>query len=200
MLLRRMQDWFLFLQRGAVPFPERGSDVIRALRKLEQRLIRLFRGTDHFIRQNEFVHTRVVGGGRGLNFCLRKSWRFGIGIRIKYRRRHSGVARPKTETAHFLRVRFARDLIGQMRNSARMRRRGPSRKTRDREIKAPPEKMDRATLAAKARTEFFEHAIALRQHVPETIGVFWIIGPMLVVLLKRDRTLNFVRRRVDRDG
>ena len=80
-----------------------------------------------------------------------------------------------------------------------MRRRCASRKTRDREIKTPPEKMDRAALAAETRTEFLEYAIALRQHLPETIGVFWIVGPMLVVLLKRDRTLNFVRRRVDRD-
>src|SRR5439155_4814218 len=108
-----------------------------------------------------------VGGGRGLNLCLREPWRLGIGVRIKYRRRRHGVARPKAETAHFLRVRFARDRIGQMRNATGMRRRRTPGETSHRQIEASPEKMDRAALAAEMRTEFFEYAIALRQHAPK---------------------------------
>src|SRR5216684_9107932 len=99
MLLYRMQGWFLFLKRGPVPFPECRSGVVSALRKLQQCLVRRFRSANCVVRQNEFVHLGVVGSGRGLNFCLRKSLRLGIGIRIKYRRRDRSVARPKTETA-----------------------------------------------------------------------------------------------------
>src|SRR6266446_3514804 len=198
MLLCRMQDWFLFLKSGTVPFPERRGRVVGTLRELQQCLVGRFRSANRVVRQNEFVHGCVVGGGRGLNLCLRESWRLGIGVGIKYRRRRHGVARPKAETAHFLRVRFARDRIGQMWNPARMPRRQTSRKTGDREIKTAPEKMDRAALAAEMRTEFFEYAIALRQHAPKTVGVFRIIRSMLLVLFERNRGLNFVRRRVDR--
>src|SRR2546421_12974995 len=83
-------------------------------------------------------------------------------------------------------------------NSAGMLGRGTSRKTSDCEVEAPPKKMDGAALAAETRTEFFEDAIALQQHAPETIGVFRIVGTMLLILLKRDRGINFVRRSVDR--
>src|SRR5262249_22692830 len=87
--------------------------------------------------------------------------------------------------------------VRQMRDSAGMRRRRPSGKTRHRQIKAPPEKMDRTALATKTRAEFFEHAIALDENAPEPIGVFAVVRTMIFIFIKRDRILDLVGHFVD---
>src|SRR5207245_8173647 len=99
-------------------------------------------------RQSEFVQLRVIGRGIRPHFCLGKTCRFRICVRIKYRHRQRVAASPKAETAHLLRVRLARDRIRQMRNATRMWRRRPTGKTGDCEIEASPEKMNRAAFSA----------------------------------------------------
>src|SRR5205823_4512316 len=121
--------------------------------------IRRFRGPNGVVGQNEFLYLRIVSRSGRFHFRDRKSFRLRIGVRIKDRLRHCIRARPETETAHFLRIRFARDRVREMRNSTGMRRRLPAREAGDREIETSPKKVDGTTLAAKARAKFFEDAV-----------------------------------------
>src|SRR5437762_6563129 len=134
---------------------------------------------------------------RRLNFRICETIRRWIGIRIEERRGNLVVARPKTETAHFLRIGFARDRVGQMGDAAGMRRRRPAGKARYCEIEATPEKMDRAALAAETRTKFLENPISLQKHAPEPIGVFRIVSRMFLIAVERDRFQSFVRPHSD---
>ena len=92
------------------------------------------------------------------------------------RRRNSRVAwagrasRPETDTAHFLRIGFARDRVGQVRNPAGMRRRRTTREAGHGEIEAAPEEMHRTAFAAEAGTKFFQDAIGLGENAPEAVG------------------------------
>src|SRR6478736_10082650 len=99
------------------------------------------------------------------NFRFCESLRFRISVGVENRCRHGGVARPETKAAHLLGVSLARDRIGQMRHPARMRRRGPTGETSDREIKTAPEKMHGTALSAEPRAEFLKHAIAFHENV-----------------------------------
>ena len=80
-----------------------------------------------------------------------------------------------------------------------MRWRRPSRKACHSQIEAAPEEMHRTAFAAKARSEFLEHAIALYQNAPESIGIFLIVRAMLFIFIERDRILNLVRYLVNCD-
>ena len=111
MLPSRMQGRLLLLQRGTVPLPQLRRGVVGALRKVEKDFIRLFRSTDRVVGQYEFVQFALVESRIRLNFRIRESRRFRIGIGIEDWRRRSRVAWPKTETAYFLRVGLARDLV-----------------------------------------------------------------------------------------
>src|SRR4030095_15147000 len=135
MLRSRMQDWFLFFQCITVPFPQVRGSVVGALRKVEKDFIRLFSSAHRVVRQDELPQLRLVESGLWLNFRLCKSLRLRIRIGIEEWRRRSRVAGPKTEAAHFLRVGLARDLVWQMRDSARVRWRRASSKTRHGTIK-----------------------------------------------------------------
>src|SRR6266550_3923437 len=174
MLPSRMQGWLLLLQCGTIPLPQLRGGVVGALRKVEKDFIRL-------------------------NFCLCEPRRFRIGIGIEDWRRRSRVAGPKTETANFLRVGLARDLVRQMRHSSRMGRGWPPGETRHRQIKTAPEKMHRTALATETRAKFLKDAIALHEHTPKPVRIFGVIRAMLVILVKRDWVLNLVRRGVDGD-
>src|SRR6266480_247864 len=136
-------------------------------------------------------------GRRRLNFRIGETIRRWIGIRIEERRGNLVVARPKTETAHFLRIGFARDRVGQMGNAAGMRRRGPPGKAGYREIEAAPKKMHRTALAAETRAKFLENPISLQKHTPEPIGVFRIVSCVFLIAVERDRFQRFVRPHSD---
>src|SRR6266852_4956326 len=127
------------------------------------------------------------------DFCFRETRRLRVGVGIKNRHGHCGVSWPKANTAHFLRVGFARDRVRQMRDPARMWRRGTSRKTRDRQIKTAPEKMHGTAFAAKTRTEFFKDTIGLREDTPKSVRIFRIVRSVLLVAVERNRLLNLVR-------
>src|SRR5215469_16903110 len=70
-------------------------------------------------------------------------------------------------------------------------------KARHSQIEAAPEEMRGAAFATKPRAELLEHAIALPQNAPESIGVFPIVRAVLFVFIERDRILNLVRELVD---
>src|SRR5207247_468011 len=128
-----------------------------------------------------------------LYFCIRETIGRRIGVGIEECRGNLVVARPETETAHFLRIGLAGDRVGQMGDAAGMRRCGPAGKTRYREIEAAPEKMHRTALTAETRTKFLENSIGLQKHAPESIGIFRIVSRMFLVAVERDRFQRFVR-------
>src|SRR6266545_566818 len=130
MLPSRMQGWFLFLQCITVPLPQLRGSVVGALSKVEQDLIRLFSGAHRVVRQDEFAQLGLVESRVWLNFRLCESRGFRIRVRIEEWRWRSRIAGPKTEAAYFLRVSFPRDLVWQMRDSARMRWRRAALNTR----------------------------------------------------------------------
>src|SRR5437773_8284309 len=199
MLPRRMQGRLLLLQCGTVPLSQLRGGVVGALREFEKDFIRLFSSAYCVVRQYELAQFDLVESSIRLNFRLCESRRFGIRIGIEDRRRRSRVAGPKTQTAYFLRVGLARDLVRQMRDSPRMGRRRPPGKTRHCQIKTAPEKMHRTALATESRSKFLKDAIALHEHAPESVRIFGVIRAMLVILVKRDCLLNLVRRGVDGD-
>src|SRR5437773_5412826 len=128
-----------------------------------------------------------------LYFCIRETIGRRISVGIEECRGNLVVARPETETAHFLRIGLAGDRIGQMRDATRMRRRGPARKARYRKIEAAPEKMHRTAFAAETRTKLLENSIGLQKDAPEPIGVFRIVSRMFLIAVERDRFRRFVR-------
>src|SRR5438874_3305861 len=102
MLPRGLQGWFLLLEGGAVPLCQRGSGVISALRKFQDRIVGRFRATHVVIRQNEFAQLRMKRRSCGLHLRVRKAIGRRIGVGIKERRGNLVVARPETKTAYFL--------------------------------------------------------------------------------------------------
>ncbi len=177
---------FLFHESGPVPFCQNRGSVVGALRKLQQGIVGRGCTAHGVVRQRPFVQLLMVRCRGRINFRVGKSCRFRIGVGIKKRRGYGGVAGPKAEAAHFLRICFTRDRIRQMRNSAGMRWRRASGKSRHGQIETTPEKMDRAAFAAEAGAKFLEDAIGLQEHAPEAVGIF------------RDRMRDVVHR--DRTG
>src|SRR5437773_11237844 len=193
MLPRGMQGWFLLLEGGAVPLRQRGSGVISALREFQDHIVWRLRAANILIRQNEFAQLRMKRSRGWLYFCIRETIGRRISVGIEECRGNLVVARPETETAHFLRIGLAGDRIGQMRDATRMRRRGPARKARYRKIEAAPEKMHRTAFAAETRTKLLENSIGLQKDAPEPIGVFRIVSRMFLIAVERDRFRRFVR-------
>src|SRR5690348_4556828 len=104
------------------------------------------------------------------HLCLGETVGRRIRIGIKQRRGNLIVAGPESQAAHLLRIGLTCDCVGQMGNTARMRRGGPARKTRYRKIKTAPEKMHGTAFAAETRAKFFENAICLQKNAPKTVG------------------------------
>src|SRR5262249_13029164 len=86
-----------------------------------------------------------------------------------------------------------------MRYAARMRRREPAGKARDREVEASPEEMHRADLADKTGPEQREHAMRAEQNAPEARGVVAVVGSVHTVTIERNGVGDLVRHRVDTD-
>src|SRR5438552_14178875 len=199
MLPSRMQGRLLLLQCGTVPLPQLRGGVVGALGKVEKNVIWLFSCAHRVVRQYKFAQFDLVESRIRLNFRLCEPRRFWISIGIEDWCRRSRVAGPKTETANFLEVGLARDLVRQMRDSSRMGRGWPPGETRHRQIKTAPEKMHRTALATETRAKFLKDAIALHEHTPKPVRIFGVIRAMFFILVKWDRVLNLVRRGVDGD-
>src|SRR5436305_12942986 len=84
-----------------------------------------------------------------------------------------------------------------MRDAAGMRRRWTPGETGDGEIKTAPEKMHRTAFPAETRAEILKHAIGLDENTPKAIRMIAIIRAVRFIALKRNRLLDFVRRRVN---
>ena len=86
-----------------------------------------------------------------------------------------------------MRVGFARDEVcsGSFRRAA-------SRESRDRKIKASPEKVYRAAFSNEARSELLEYPVRLNQDAPKPIGVLSIVGCVFVILGKTNRLGDFI--------
>src|SRR4029077_1045249 len=128
---------------------------------------------------------------------LRKTRRLRVSVRVKDWRRAGRIARPKTDAAHFLRVRFPRHAIGQMWNSARMRRSGPAGEASDGEIKASPKEMNGAALATETGAKLRQDPRGLDKDAPESVRVFGIVRSMGLVLIERNRIDGLLRHPVD---
>src|SRR5207237_6310756 len=149
---------------------------------------------------NEFTQLRIVRSRCRSNLGLGESFRFRISIGIKNRHRQLIVAGPETQATDLLRVGFTSDRVRQMRYSARMWRRRTAGKPGYSQIETAPEKMHRAAFAAKVRSKFFEHPLALQKHAPKSICVFGIIGSVFLITLKRNRIHDLVWCGVDFDS
>src|SRR3569832_1265863 len=122
-----------------------------------------------------------------------------FGFRVKQRIRRGAAAGPESATAQLVRIRLARDPIGEMRHAARMRWRCASGKTCDRVFEATPEKMHGAALADEARAELFEHPVGLHQRAPEAMGVLRVVARMHMILLEGYAVGDLARHGVDLD-
>ena len=121
--------------------------------------------------------------------------------RRRNRRRHnrSPAARPEPRAAHLVRIGLANDGVGQMRHAARMQRRTPPGESRDGEIEAAPEEMDRAAFADEAGAEQFEHAVDLRRALSSGDGHIRRRKRRGRSSLETYRVGQFIRRFIDFD-
>src|SRR4030095_4678972 len=118
-----------------------------------------------------------------------------IRIRIEARLRILFAAGPEARAADLVRIRFARDPVGQMRNAAGMRRSRTAGESRGCKIGAAPEEMHWNALADEARPELLEHALRLHQHAPVAIGVLAVVGAMNLIRVEPDRVRQLIPQR-----
>ena len=64
-------------------------------------------------------------------------------------------------------------------------------------IQSAEEKVHGTALPDEPRPELFHHAVRLNQNPPESVGVFPIVRPVLLIFIERNRILNLVRRHID---
>ena len=148
-------------QSGAVPASGLGCGRIGRRQEVEQQGIRVRRLRDRVVRQDE-LSKRCIEGGAARRLPVAKTRRFGIGVGVEGGAREGLIARPEPGAAHFVRIGFTGDGVGQAGHAARMKRRATSGEPRHREIEAAPKEMDRARLAQEPRAEELEDAIRLQ--------------------------------------
>src|SRR5690606_32493994 len=112
---------------------------------------------------------------------------------------HGASARPESATADLLRVRFPRDRIGQVRNTAGMLRSRPSREAGDGEIRGAPEEVHGTALPDEAAAELLEHPVDLHEDAAEAVGVFGIVSAMNLIAIERNGIGDLARPREDSD-
>src|SRR5690242_10851968 len=111
------------LQCRAVPLRQIGRRLVSALKKLQQCSIGIFRFPYSAVRQDKFSEIGAVEGGRRFHRRIRESRRCWISVGIERGIRNGSAARPESATADFVRVRLARHLVRQIRNTTWMPRR-----------------------------------------------------------------------------
>src|SRR5262249_47221777 len=142
------------------------------------------------------------GSGRAAVRCaMRRSIptpiRRRIGVGIERRIAHRTAARPEPGARHLMRIGFARDCVGQVGYTARMRRRPSSGKARHGQVETAPEKMHRAHFAEKAGAEITEYVVRREQYAPEAVGIVAVVGGVRIVLIEWDAIDNLARHRRD---
>ena len=105
--------------------------------------------------------------------------------------------RPEAAATHLVRIRLARDSVGQSGHAAGMPRRAPAREARHGEVGRTPEEMHWADLAYESGTKCLEDAIGLYQRTPESIDIFGVVGSVLFIVVETDRMFDFTRKRTN---
>src|SRR6266700_3271464 len=129
----------LLLQRGAVPNTRIRCRFVGTLQKIEQDGIGRIWLPHFVVRKNKFVQSRAIKRSVWFHFGGGKAARFRVGVGIENWFRHCRTSRPKTATAYFVRISFARYGVGQMRHAAGMLRSAATREASDRQVEAAPE-------------------------------------------------------------
>src|SRR5580700_154953 len=91
-----------------------------------------------------------------------------------------------------MRIGFARHCI-----RPRPLRCATSRKPRNREIEAAPEKVNRAALSNETTAELLEYGVDGYQDAPESVRIFRIVRFVDAILGKRDWVRHLIRRGMD---
>src|SRR4029079_8228582 len=114
-------------------------------------------------------------------------------VRVERGFRQQFVARPEAAAADFVRIRFARDPIRQMRHAAGMLGGRSSGEARDREIETTPEKVDGAAFTAEPGAKLLEQAIGLQQCGKKPANGIRIVRAMLPGRFARNVLLQLLR-------
>jgi chromosomal replication initiation ATPase DnaA len=187
------------LQRSAIPASGVGRCVVSALQKLAQRRIGVSARAHRLVGQQKLTgrgRVESVGGSDRCDFEARRHW---IGIRIERGVVGWPPAGPESGAAHFVRIRLACDIVGQVRDAARMRRRGPAGKSRHCEIETAPEKVHGARLAEERSLELLERAVGREQDAMKALNIVRVVSRMHIVLRERNRIGDFVRTAINVD-
>ena len=142
--------------------------------------MRMLSARNGFIGKNEFAKITIENSiGRTDRRIAVPGWRW-VGVSVK-RRLPQACARPKAGACDFMRIRFPRDIVRKVGNSARVCGRAPTGKTRDSEIETPPKEMRWTAFADPAGTEKIEDLVDMHQSVVKaTHGSVVVRGARLV--------------------
>src|SRR5208283_2864391 len=176
----------LAFQVLAVPIPQAGRRVIRALQKFHQRRFRRVSGAHVVVHQQELLQLWMVESGLWANLPFREAGRFRRRVGIESRSRDIAAAGPDSGATDFVRVSLASNGIG----SGPLRS-PPAGETGDRKIESSPEEMCGTDLSQKPGAEFLEYLIGPNQDAPKFVDGVRIIGGVHMVLFKWDGIGDF---------
>lgn len=186
-------------ERLAIPPGQAGRGLVSRLKKFEEHRIGRLRLTYSVIREKEFAEIVAIERRLRTDRRRREAGRLRVCVRIERRLVERAAAGPEPAARDFVRVRFTRHGIRQIRYAARMRRRGSAGETGDGKIQRAKEQMYRAALADEPPAKLFEHSIGLDEDPPEALGMIAIVRPVRFVQIEADRVRNFIRFLVNRD-
>ncbi len=176
----------LALQVPAVPLSIFGRRLVGTLKEFHQRCFWRVSSAHVVVHQQEFFHLRMVVSALRTNPLFRETRRLGRRIGVESGSRNVTSTRPKSGTAHFVRVGFASDGIG-----SRPLGCSSARKSSHGQVETSPEKMDGADLAYKSPSKLLEYLVDPHQNAPEFMHRFLIIGRVNPVPFKWSRVGNF---------
>src|SRR5688572_2811048 len=142
----------------AVPAAGLGRRDISTGKKIQQLGIGIGRRTHGLVGKDELAELGVELRAFA-HRALAETARLRVCVRVERRSRVNLAAGPEARAADLMRIRLARNTVGQPRRAAGVARRLPTRKTRNREIEAAPEEVHRARLTEEAGSELLEDAI-----------------------------------------
>ena len=173
--------WVMWpLQRVPIPVAGHGGRLVGGLGKCQERVIRGVSSANVVIRQDIFSQRAVIGGVVRLDRVTLKSRWFGVRISIKGWCTKAGAG-PESAATYLMGIGLPHHEASQVRR-ARMCRRATAGKPCDRQIKASPEKVDRARFAEKPSSELAQDPMRLQEDAPAALCVLRIIGRMPVDL------------------
>src|SRR5439155_13042739 len=88
---------------------------------------------------------------------------------------------PPADADAFVRVGFARDAVGEVRDPAGMERRRATREAGAGEIEGPPPEVHRTRLAEESPAEGPEHTLGARENAPAAPGRVGVVGGVYAI-------------------